>query len=193
MRETKLTGVKVASSCLSSSVATVSLHQASSLFVRRVGCSFQEFHSFTYISPKIPSMISFHTIFQSWHHQQLQSIYFPLILSPSRLFDECENITTTGFWGLISLLKSLLRSYWPAPVAPLGHLTFIIRLFFFVDLAFRIVIRAHKPKVKHPSKQRRLQYSNYNTWRMTTRVNNCNKLSCFKLMSLRNGDSSCWV
>lgn len=124
MRETKLTGVKVASSCLSSSVITVSLHQASGLFVRRVGCSFQEFHTFT--SSKIPSIISFHTIFQSWHHQQLQSIYFPLILSSLRLFDECENITTIGFWGLISLL----RSYWPAPVAPLGHSAFIVRQFF---------------------------------------------------------------
>lgn len=59
MRETKLTGVNLASSCLSSSVATVSLHQASSIFVRRVVYSFQEFHSFTYISSKIPSIISF--------------------------------------------------------------------------------------------------------------------------------------
>lgn len=57
MRETKLTGVNVASSCLSSSVATLSLHQASSIFVRRVDCPFQEFQSFTYISSA--SIISF--------------------------------------------------------------------------------------------------------------------------------------
>lgn len=68
-----------------SSVATVSLPQASSVFVRRIGCSFQEFHSFTYISSKIPSVIiSFHIIFQSWHHQQLQFIYFSSRLLNSR-------------------------------------------------------------------------------------------------------------
>lgn len=61
--------------------------------------------------PFLQDSLYFHTIFQSWHHQQLQFIYFPLILSSSRLFDECENITTNGSWGLISPLKSLLRSY----------------------------------------------------------------------------------
>lgn len=132
MRETKLTGVNEASSCLSSPPSSPALLLLLSLYNKlpvflSAGLAAHS-RSFT-LSLTFPPRFPLLSVFTpSSSHGIISSFNpFPLILSSLKLFDECENITT---WGLISLLKSLLRSYRPAPVAPLGHSALYIRLFF---------------------------------------------------------------
>lgn len=134
MRETKLTGVNSLILPLLSifksiaSVATVSLPQASTqcfcpqdwLLIPGVSLFHLNFLYYQF-SHHLPVMAST----AAWRNIFLDFELFETFSRPTTV-----KISALIVWDLFGLQKSLLRSCWPAPVAPLSHSGFIIRPFF---------------------------------------------------------------